>query len=522
MPLKAVIWTAVSSQQQATEDKISLEEQERLCRDWCEKNGYYVTKHLSVPGHSRSETDIVKLLEDFRKEGVYAYDRLRTLWEARDCDVLVAYHPSRLGRSQTVYTYVVENTIRAGIDIYLIDGGWIKPAEAQFNIAIGGFMASNEIKRLVKGRHDGMRKKMPRGIPTAMPPMSHILVRDHRGKASHLEVNESVRRIFEDAAHLLLEGIAWKKLEFELNQRYFHLNPGTGERFSDGVLHHIFFSPVFWGNNAYGSRAGNKVRRGLWCFDNTIAPPPGVTIFYGTHPAMLTGDLGERVKAEIHRRSATVKGRARPYGTSIFSGLLVCGVCGRRMVYHVSRSTAKRKTRSTRYYYICPSQQFSWQKCGNKTHSQVKNLKLQIEPYIQLLIDGQTLDDVLRPPQNDAQEQAARLDADIAAKQDEIRALIRLQARNANNDNLVERYQEQIEATQAELEQMTAQRQQQESRSIRITDAQRQLAAELRCMESAAELWDLSDQEIQQRLHGLLGVWRFELRDGIITRLVVP
>ena len=50
MTKNAIIWCAVSSQAQTAEDKISLPEQERAARDWCEANGYTVIDVLKVEG----------------------------------------------------------------------------------------------------------------------------------------------------------------------------------------------------------------------------------------------------------------------------------------------------------------------------------------------------------------------------------------------------------------------------------------------------------------------------------------
>ena len=97
---RAVIWKAVSSERQANDDKVSLEEQERLAREWCENNGYDIIKVLEVPGYSRRESDIITALDDFAQQGIYAYRDLRSMWQNDDFDVLVAYSHDRLGTIQ--------------------------------------------------------------------------------------------------------------------------------------------------------------------------------------------------------------------------------------------------------------------------------------------------------------------------------------------------------------------------------------------------------------------------------------
>jgi len=56
-PLRALIFTAVSSKIQTETDKMSLPEQERLCRAFADANDMIVIETLSISGHSRSETE---------------------------------------------------------------------------------------------------------------------------------------------------------------------------------------------------------------------------------------------------------------------------------------------------------------------------------------------------------------------------------------------------------------------------------------------------------------------------------
>src|SRR5690349_8299170 len=105
---RAVIWVAVSSAKQAEEDKISLGYQEQEARAWCADKGYEVLEVLAVRGHSRSDPNIVRMLEEYDAKGVTAYARLQTLWETKGFDALVAYSSDRFGRSSTLINWVIE------------------------------------------------------------------------------------------------------------------------------------------------------------------------------------------------------------------------------------------------------------------------------------------------------------------------------------------------------------------------------------------------------------------------------
>jgi DNA invertase Pin-like site-specific DNA recombinase len=166
---RAVIWKAVSSERQALEDKVSLPEQERLAREWCEANQYQIVRVLEIPGHSRRESDIITALEDFAQDGVYAYHDLRRMWQNKEFDVLVAYAHDRLGRSNTLHSWVVENVILEGMQIYLIaDGGFVDLEDFRYKLAIGGMMVATPIDRLVRATSAAKDKLTLQGLPLAV------------------------------------------------------------------------------------------------------------------------------------------------------------------------------------------------------------------------------------------------------------------------------------------------------------------------------------------------------------------
>ena len=53
-------------------------------------------------------------------------DELREMWRAKAFDVLWCHNHSRLGRSFTLQSWVIENVIRSGAKLYRHIGGWIR------------------------------------------------------------------------------------------------------------------------------------------------------------------------------------------------------------------------------------------------------------------------------------------------------------------------------------------------------------------------------------------------------------
>lgn len=124
--------SAVSSVPQAEDDKVSLPQQETDARNLCLKEDWAIVDVLKTPGHSRYYLDLEECAADMMTQGIDTFDKLMMHVRARDFDVFICRDSERFARSQSLH------------------------ARAQ------------------------------RGLPTSSGvPMSHKLVRDVKGEASH-------------------------------------------------------------------------------------------------------------------------------------------------------------------------------------------------------------------------------------------------------------------------------------------------------------------------------------------------
>ena len=262
------------------------------------------------------------------------------MWQSHAFDVLVAYNHSRFGRSSTLHSWVIENTILAGAKIYLIQGGWIDADAFRFQIAMGGVTATADIDRLVKARDIAMDAKAKRGLPTtSIVPMSHRLIRDETGKAVKIVLDEQHEQLWQDLATLILEGVSWSRIEVELFNRFGYGN-SRGQPYQRCKFYGLINTPTFWGHSARHHRGINgeaRYRAGTWLYEPGHPVPDGVLIYYDTHEPAYSGEQAVLIKAEIARRRQVISGRARPGTTYKFSGLIICARCGYRMVKHSSK-----------------------------------------------------------------------------------------------------------------------------------------------------------------------------------------
>ncbi|GAB4523302.1 MAG: hypothetical protein OHK0046_36820 [Anaerolineae bacterium] len=516
--VRCIIWCAVSSRAQNEPDKISLPQQEADACALAEGNGWQVVDILRVPGHSRRYVDFHELASDAAKQGVDAFHRLQRHWEARDFDVMVVRDGDRFARTQALHAYVVERTINIKARIYSLQDGWIDETNYRMFIAMSGYKAAGDIDRLVKARDKSMTARAERGLPTSSRvPMSHKVVRDQTtGRALRLEVNEDKRRLWNDLAEVILDGVGWFNIEDELFNRYGHVKD-DGERYYPGFLYRLVMKPIFWGHMArYHASAGsqNGYKYGGWAYDESIPMPEGAIVFRNTHEPVWTGDLAERVKAEIRRRSEIMRGSTNSDHTHMFSGLGVCAECGSFW------STQVKKAKSYRGL-ACPaakSRSSALPDCSNKRIMNEKRLIALVNGYLRQMLERNSTD-VFNAPETEYGNIQLRIEAlcrEIEALQLEARNLIREQTKAGAELQSI--YQEELAQINTRLKNMKVTRDTLQTRALQseqLTTVQQITLDELAEL-SLEAFWNQESRYINQILHRLMGKKRFLLLDGEI------
>lgn len=507
MPLKVVLWTAVSSRQQAADDKISLAEQERMGREWAAQNDGEVIEVLSVPGHSRRESDVVTLLEDYARLGVNAYSRLREMWQQKSFDALWAYAHNRLGRSTTLHSYVVENVILSGAIIRLHHGGTIDRQNLRYQTAFGGAESAGELDRFAESSMKAKSQLLAKGLPLGpYIAMSHRLIRDPRtGKGSHLELNPDMTSLWQDFATLYLQGIAYNHLGDALYDFYGHIDPVTGKAYSRTTLYYVFSNPMFWGHMA---RRHSHSERSAWIFDEDAPLPDGVIVERNVIPAVYTGDLAERVKAEFRRRSE-LSGRAKPGTTYRYSRVFVCGKCNANMAVH-----SKRRRRTGVRCLNAHLYSRAVTPCGGDTVPTARLDEIARE-FISKHLEG------VRPsavesdgPASAAQLQYAESAKELSQIEAQIGTLIAEQSRAPEVAQSY--YRQQIEGLSHRAKKL---KQTVERLEVKVAEVDRRVKEETQTADEIRQMtldrfFDLPDVKINQYMHRLLGDWRIVLVDG--------
>lgn len=497
---RAVLWCAVSTRKQASDEKVSLEAQEEEGRALAGRMGWQVAEVLRVPGHSRRYIDFHEVAADMRAAGIDAMDRLRELWGR--FDVLVVRDASRFARTQSLHAYIVERTIESGAVIWSLRDGLIDSQNFRMFISMGGYAAAGEVDQIIARMRIGMQGRTARGLPANKVPLGWLAVRDpNNGRVLQVVPDPAQAQFFRDLAELVLAGVPYLRLEAELQTRG-HFPDKTPP---PGWMYQLLYNPFYWGHTAWGrrTRARHYGPEAEYCIDETIPPPEGVIIARNTHPP-IWGELTDDLRAEIKRRQGS-KGRRGPGFSYRFSGLLECEVCGYPLVVAV-------KTEKRAYVgYRCRSSTMRRGETPCTRAHQISERKLvrQVTRLLEAILREEDFESLRLP---EPPRQAATLAAEVESARRQIGRLIDLQAGAEGELGAI--YAEKIAEADRRLTMLRKALEQAAREELRPERASQERAAARLKAQGIAALWALPRADCNRVLRALMGPARFVVRPG--------
>ncbi|MCC7449194.1 MAG: recombinase zinc beta ribbon domain-containing protein, partial [Anaerolineae bacterium] len=441
--------------------------------------------------------------------------RLRDAINSRQHHILISYDNGRIARSESLFTYLAWLSIAAGMRVVTIMSGTIDATNADFAIPLAAMNAAGEIKRRVTMTDAAMNDRMDRGLHSHHVPGTHRVIRDERGKAVRLELRDDMRRFAADAAAVLLEGWGWQYFPRIMAEQYGHVNPRTGKWYTSGYFYRWFHNPYTWG---YAARHYHH-RLGIWAFDENAPLPDGVKINRRPTPLIppvYTGELAERIKAELRRRHTVIKGHANPHRTYKFTGLMVCGECGRIMTIHRGRLWKGK----IRLYWVCASRKAGLKKfpnpCVNSRQVREDQVQEHINDFLARLLARRTWDvTALLPKRQALHTRITDLQQEIAAVETQVQTMIMQQAKAPEAVQeyytaLIAKEADRLSVLKRNLEKALAQ-----DESPAGQDTRKHAFHELEAL-GLERFWQQDNRTINQFLHRLMGKTRFVVRNGAI------
>lgn len=499
--MRAILWVSVSSEAQAASDRASLEEQERALAQTAREFNWDVIDTIRVPGFSRSFWTYAEFCA--AAEGIEITDpaRMWNYWRRRSFDILAAVTFSRFAREQSIMAEVIGRTIDAGARVYAVQGGWIDANNRRPMAAMAGLSSATEVDELRRRHKFGMIGRVKRGLPTRTG-LTHVIVRDERGRPVAAEVNEANRRLFDDLFDLVVhERIPYNQLEAAMAERG-HCDV-DGRPYKHGRFWRLLHAPLTYGHTHYGAGRAGWPAGGPWAY-GVGEPPEGATINWNAAPPVYTGEQAERLLAELRRRPL-MRGSARPRETRAFTAVFRCAVCGRVMtVTHPRRSDSSIRCKGK---HKIPA----YCTAINAIHSRDARAFFDVIVDRFVASNGELL--TAPAPAPDRGRELAQIAAEIDALLVELDGLITVQGRA--HPSTRDRYQARIDALGQRLEPLQARRGQ-IAASVEATAAQheRRISAARALAAVRENIWERPEAEINQLLLWMLGDLRVYVTPG--------
>ncbi len=305
--IRAAIWAAVSSDEQARADKASIPNQIQFCREYAEKQGWTESAGPFIAdGYSRSFYDGLSEAMDnipALKDAMEAADK-------RQYDVLMCYYYERFGDiTKNVFTRLSKYNIQF---FSLNEPTTIVPPDlfdAHKNQTTAMLVAMSDVKnnyrisRIVLNLRDSMPKRIREGLTPARTPYGYKYINNKTPPELVPELGAKLHQ----ARIMLLDGIGYVKIGEFL---------GVDRTRVPYVLSNTYYV----GQVTYNKTFVTHLNRGKRYNPN---PRSKWLTGQGQQEALFTQQEHDEIVAEIRRRE---KG---PH-TFVFGGILRCGVCGGR------------------------------------------------------------------------------------------------------------------------------------------------------------------------------------------------
>lgn len=333
---RCAIYCRVSTQEQA-EMGYSLDEQERLLREYCNRNNYEVYDCYSDRGISGKNITNRPAIQKLIKEA-----------QENKFDIVLCWKINRLARNLLDILEMANLLDKYGVGIK----SYSEPFETetasgklQFNMmaAVGEFerqtIAQNVKMGMLARARDG---KWNGGTVLGYDVVKNEECSKEKGQATKLAINpteaETVKLIYK----MYSEGNGYKTIVNTINNEGYKTKKGN--MFSVGTLKEILKNPVYIGKIRYNLRQEWNEKRRRNINKNPI-------LVDGEHEPIIDLDTWEKVQYNLSQS----KGKpSRIYdGEYPLTGILRCPVCGAGMV--ISRTTNTNKDGSKRRiaYYVC-------------------------------------------------------------------------------------------------------------------------------------------------------------------------
>lgn len=329
------IYARVSTTEQA-EEGYSIDEQIRVLKDFCEKEGYVVHEEYIDRGISGKNISgrpaVQKLLEDA---------------ENKKFDIVLVWKMNRLARKMVDLMNIVELLNRKNIAFRSYTEKYeTETPTGKLQFQMMAAIAEYERNNIAENVKMGMVARAKEGRWNGGQILGYDVVatsnENKKRKDTHLIINEKEANVVRCIFQMYTSGHGYKAIANCINKKGYQTK--KGKTFSLNAIKTIVTNPTYAGYIRYNVRRDwNEKRR------NNINPNP--VIQKGEHEPIISEEMWQVAKNVYESRSC--KPNRVHDGEFPLTGIMQCPACGAGMV--IGRTTNKLKdgTKRVLEYYVC-------------------------------------------------------------------------------------------------------------------------------------------------------------------------
>lgn len=316
--MKFAIWCAVSTIEQAKDEKDSLPEQERKCRAVGQGKGWTeAVQPFVVPGESRTRW---VNLRDAEAE-IPALHAMLEAAKRHEFDLVVLYDYNRL---RDLLDPVAKTLASYGVQIYSVNQP-VEPLPPQeFNMyasdsesmmrGMAQIISRWQIADLRRKYWYGLTARVMNGLPSTRVPYGY---RKNGNGVPHIDPEQSA--VIIEIKNMFLAGISMRSIERHLNATY--PTARGADKWAPITIRQILLNPFYAGRVYFGlSKRINDPRNNT----RKIVKNDNPTIAEGKHDALWTWEDYQAILLEFERRKDLPT-----MNKYTFTGLLRCSICDR-------------------------------------------------------------------------------------------------------------------------------------------------------------------------------------------------
>ena len=334
-PKKVAIYARVSTTEQA-EEGYSIDEQIRVLKEFCEKEGYVVYDEYVDRGISGKNIT-----------GRPAIKRLLADAEQKKFDIVLVWKMNRLARKSLDLMNIVEQLNSKNIAFRSYTEKYeTETPTGKLHFQMMAAIAEYERNNIAENVKMGMIARAKDGQWNGGQVMGYDVVEkdseNKKRKQTGLQINEQEAKIIRLIFKMYTTGHGYKAIANKINQDGYRTK--KNKTFSLNAIKTIVTYPVYAGYIRYNVRRDwNEKRR------NNINPNP--IIVKGEHPSIISEETW-KIAQKVYKERSCKPNRIHE-GVFPLTGIMRCPQCGAGMV--IGRTTNRTKSGEKRVleYYVC-------------------------------------------------------------------------------------------------------------------------------------------------------------------------